>query len=90
MRFVWLFALFWLLSGWIRAEPVAWDANDEHWLTQESDHFRIHYLSQHQDLAQYSLDIAEQVHKDLLPFFGQAPERKTDMVLTDDFDFSNG
>ncbi|MEF1173116.1 hypothetical protein REH73_11950, partial [Vibrio sinaloensis] len=72
------------------AVSVAWDQQDEVWQTQESDHFSIHFRSGHEKQAARSLDLAEQVHKELTPFFGYEPKDKTEIVLVDEFDFSNG
>ncbi|KIE21345.1 WD40 repeat protein [Vibrio sinaloensis] len=72
------------------AVSVAWDQQDEAWQTQESDHFSIHFRSGHEKQAARSLDLAEQVHKELTPFFGYEPKDKTEIVLVDEFDFSNG
>jgi hypothetical protein len=71
--------------------PVAWDMEKEGpWVTQESEHFVITYPSKNAALAKKSLNIAERVHIELLPFFGGSPKEKTQMVLVDDFDVSNG
>lgn len=80
-----------LLSFSANAIPVAWDnEEDGPWLTQESEHFVITYPERNTALADKSLNIAERVHKELLPFFGSSPSEKTQMVLVDDFDVSNG
>lgn len=77
------------------AEPVeytgavAWDVG-YHWLTRQSEHFEITYPDGMQDLAERSLNIAEQVHEDLSGFFGDPMTRRTRLVLIDDFDTSNG
>ena len=84
-----LIPLLWLSQAF--ANSVAWD-NDEHgsWLVQESEHFVITYPANNSVLAHKSLNIAERVHQELLPFFGASPKEKTQMVLVDDFDVSNG
>ncbi len=82
--------LFPLISTDAVAASVAWDRQDQVWQTQETDHFLIHYRSGHEAQAARSLDIAEQVHKDLTPFFGYEPSDKTEIVLVDEFDYSNG
>lgn len=69
---------------------VAWDEGKDEWKTRSSEHFEIHYLSEFDAMAQRSLAIAERVHKDLVPYFKRAPRAKTQMVLIDEFDFSNG
>lgn len=79
-----------LITPYSHATSVAWDKQDEAWQTQESEHFLIHFRSGHQVQAGRSLDIAEQVHKELTPFFGYQPKDKTEIVLVDEFDYSNG
>lgn len=78
------------ISALASALPVAWDAPDSRWLTRESAHFLVHYPEPLEALALRSLAIAEQVHEDLVPFFGRAPQQRTELVLVDDFDYSNG
>lgn len=79
-----------LFSAEVWALPVAWDETDDRWLSRHSEHFDIHYRQGYEDMAQHALDIAEQVHTELVPFFGQAPETPTQLVLTDEVDYSNG
>ena len=79
-----------LSSETLNATPVAWDQQGEFWLSQDSAHFTISYLGAHQRTAQRALDIAERVHNELLPFFTYAPEERTEIVLVDDYDTSNG
>ena len=75
----------------ISANFAAWDREEEGpWLMQESEHFVITYPAKNSALADKSLNIAERVHQELLPFFGGSPSDKTQMVLVDDFDVSNG
>ncbi|MBL4798183.1 MAG: hypothetical protein JKY50_12265 [Oleispira sp.] len=84
-----LVCLLWINQ--VAANFVAWDREDEGpWLMQESEHFVITYPANNAVLADKSLNIAERVHKELLPFFGGSSKEKTQMVLVDDFDVSNG
>lgn len=89
LRWVLLVLLSQALLSKVYAESVAWGQEGE-WKTLESEHFSIHFLPQMQSSAIYALSIAEQVHEELVPFFGSAPELRTRMVLTDDVDWSNG
>lgn len=78
-----------------QANFAAWDDNVVHvqnnnWLTKESENFVITYPESNTRMANKALNIAERVHTELLPFFGQSPDAKTQMALVDDFDFSNG
>ncbi|MEH6453132.1 MAG: hypothetical protein V7782_08855 [Psychromonas sp.] len=80
-----------LLGGnLVHATPVAWDQRGEIWLSQDSQHFTISYLEANQETAQRALDIAERVHSELLPFFTYSPNARTEIVLVDDYDTSNG
>jgi len=74
----------------VMATPVAWDQQEQSWLSQQSAHFTISFLDGHQQNAARALDIAERVHNELLPFFKSAPQQRTEIVLVDDYDFSNG
>ncbi|MCW8328375.1 hypothetical protein MD588_06095 [Photobacterium sp. SDRW27] len=74
----------------VSATPVAWDAEGKVWLSQQSEHFSVHFVDGHQQSAAKALDIAERVHREMKPYFQSAPEERTEMVLVDDFDFSNG
>lgn len=84
-----LIPLLWVSQG--LTNFAAWDREEEgSWLVQESEHFVITYPAKNATLANKSLNIAERVHHELLPFFGGSPPKKTQMVLVDDFDVSNG
>lgn len=72
------------------AAPVGWDEAGKEWLSQQSEHFSVHFVDGHQQSAAKVLDVAERVRQEQLPFFQSAPEARTEIVLVDDFDFSNG
>lgn len=75
------------------SEPVAWDGPGRNgWLTLTSDHFQAHYPvgDVYESHARRALAVAEQAHRDLVPFFGQAPTHRTQLVLSDDQDDANG
>ena len=88
LRFGWLLLLLVVYSS-SYAEPVAWE-NKADWQTRSSDHFIIHFPNRLDATAIQALAIAEQVHLKLLPFFYTAPRNKTELVLVDDYDYSNG
>jgi hypothetical protein len=98
MRIVTIFSLCILQCLMIpmsHANFAAWDiliAEDASakWKVKESKHFAISYPESNTRMADKALNIAERVHSELVPFFGAAPPQKTQMVLVDDFDFSNG
>lgn len=82
-----------LLFGSALAEPVSWD-NKANWQSRSSAHFIIHFPDALDASAIQALAIAEQVHHQLIPFFFNtplnAPLKKTELVLVDDYDYSNG
>lgn len=70
-----------------RSEAVSWGGQ---WRTLNSAHFEIHYPAEFKAQAKRALNLAEQVHQELIPFFGHIPNKPTQLVLVDDYDFSNG
>src|SRR3989338_10929771 len=58
--------------------------------TIETEHFSIHFHQGLEDVAQKSASIAEDAHDTLVREFKWEPREKTQMVLIDDSDFTNG
>ena len=87
MRYI-LFSIFFLLAQ--AADAGINHAHNLAWQTQESAHFRIHFYAGEQALAKRSLQIAESVYKRLTPVFDWYPQEKTEIVLSDETDSSNG
>lgn len=58
--------------------------------TIETEHFSIHFHQGIEDIAQKAAAIAEEVHPTLVKEFNWEPLEKTQMVLIDDTDFTNG
>lgn len=79
-----------IVSRQVLAIPAAWDRSDTDWQTRTSAHFELHYPARYESMAQHALSIAERVHDELVPFFQQQPDERTQMVLVDDYDYSNG
>lgn len=61
-----------------------------HWRTITTDHFFIHFHQGEEDLAQRAAVIAERAHQRVVPMMGWEPAGRTDLVLTDHVDLSNG
>jgi Tol biopolymer transport system component len=61
-----------------------------HWQTLYTDHFEIHFHDDEASLAQQVGSIAEQVHTKLTKKFNWVPQQRTQVVLTDRFDYANG
>ena len=60
------------------------------WRTIETPHFSIHYYDRTEAQAKRMVDIAEEVHSRLAPILKHAPDLKTNVVLLDITDYSNG
>ena len=58
--------------------------------TIETEHFAIHFHQGLEDAAQKAASIAEDMHESLVKEFKWSPREKTQMVLIDDSDFTNG
>ncbi len=60
------------------------------WYSVESTHFAIHYHNGEEALAQRVATIAEDVHQRLSKWLAWAPKHKTDIIVSDEWDLSNG
>lgn len=87
-KLTWLLFFFTLYSS-THAESVAW-GNKANWQSRNSEHFLIHFPNTLDEQAIRALAIAEKVHLQLMPFFYTVPRKKTELVLVDDYDYSNG
>jgi len=80
--------LFWAICGGVSA-GVFHDPS-LHWQTIESSHFRIHYHDGEAALAQRFWPKAEKIYTENTALLDWHPKDKVDVVLTDEFDLSNG
>jgi hypothetical protein len=60
------------------------------WSTITTPHFRVHFHSGIERVAQRVATIAERAHSNLVPQLGWSPRVPTDVVLSDDSDSANG
>ena len=60
------------------------------WKTLETEHFRINYQAEHHSYAQTMAATAEQVHEKTTAWMNWVPKDKTEIVINDSFDGSNG
>ncbi|MCF6234953.1 MAG: peptidase S9 [Gammaproteobacteria bacterium] len=58
--------------------------------TIESEHFKVHYHAGLETIAKQITTIAEEEHPRLVKTFGWTPENKTDIVIIDEMDITNG
>jgi hypothetical protein len=63
---------------------------DQHWKTLQTAHFRIHHQAEHKEYAQQLGAVAERVHGKLTAWLDWIPEDKTEVVILDSVDLSNG
>lgn len=61
-----------------------------HWRTLTTAHFDIHFHDGEETLAQDVAAIAENAHRKLTTPLNWQPARRTQLILTDRFDFANG
>lgn len=69
---------------------VAWILPGDEWKTFETEHFVFNFLLQHQEIAQRAATVSETQWPILTKRLGWTPKDKVQVVLTDDFDVSNG
>ncbi|MDQ2070062.1 hypothetical protein [Natronospira bacteriovora] len=79
-----LLCLLWMAPAMAVVDPFL------DWRSLDSEHFTIHFPAELEDDARRALWIAEDVHERLSQSFNWTPRRQTQVVLTDQFDLSNG
>ena len=73
-------------------ERTAWAANDPalDWWTIETEHFRIHYEKNLEPVAERMARMSEAIHRRIAGPLGNRPDKRTEVLLTDVTDNSNG
>ena len=61
-----------------------------HWRTLNTKHFEIHFHDNEAKIAREVGDIAERVHTKLSQKYHWSPKNRTQVILSDRFDYSNG
>jgi len=79
----------WLLSSATLHAAVIHRA-DLDWYSLESTHFQIHFHQGLKSRAEEVLAVAERVHARLTQYLDWQPLGRTEIVLTDEYDVSNG
>jgi hypothetical protein len=69
---------------------VAWQQEDGQWLSFTTEHFQFNYLKLHQTQADRAAVIAEKAWSAITSDLKWEPGDKVQVVIVDDFDFSNG
>ena len=60
------------------------------WKTIQTEHYRIHYHTQIEEVVRAFLPKAEETYTELTQLLNWLPEDKIDVVFTDEYDISNG
>lgn len=85
---------FLLFTFSVALPSVSWTALSQdpslNWQTLYTKHFEIHFHDGEIQIAQKVAGIAESTHTTLSQKFNWAPRERTQVVLTDRFDFANG
>jgi Tol biopolymer transport system component len=63
---------------------------DATWRTMETAHFRVTYHEGLEELARHAAAVAERAHAALKIIVGTAPRARTDIMVTDHLDVTNG
>ncbi len=85
-----------ILIGWLPLQMSVADINigqpsiSDEWRTLTTPHFNIHFVEQQRNFAQELAAIAEQVHERLTIAIGWETDRRTEVVINDNLDPSNG
>ncbi|OGC07251.1 hypothetical protein A2230_09305 [candidate division WOR-1 bacterium RIFOXYA2_FULL_36_21] len=86
----WVLFGFWVLSFGFPCEAATSIDPSLKWKTLETLHFKINYYDKLEPIAYKLASIAEEVHLRLSPLFRHTPDLKTDVVLLDNTDYTNG
>jgi Tol biopolymer transport system component len=60
------------------------------WRTLQSEHFEIHFHDGEKNLAREVADMSERIHRKLTKALNWIPKSRTQILLTDRFDYTNG
>ena len=60
------------------------------WQTLETNHFNIHFHDGAKQIALKTANISENLLKELQPTINWIPDKKIDIIISDEVDYSNG
>ena len=86
----WLFTILivWAISSSVSAN-LFHDSNLD-WKTIETKHFFIHFHDGEEQIVRHFIPTANKIHDEVTRYLNWVPVDKVDIVLTDEFDSSNG
>ena len=77
-------------AGLITDRNMLMPEQGKEWKTLETPHFRIHHEAANREYVQSVAAVAERVHDRLTVWLGWNPKNKTEVVILDTLDASNG
>ncbi len=79
-------------QGTAQLSPSLYQYPNNHlpWYTIESEHFKVHFQQGNSRSAQMTSTIAEEIYPDVTSLYQLEPDSKTNIVLNDRQDYSNG
>ena len=77
-------------AGLITDRNMLMPEQGKEWKTLETPHFRIHHEAANREYVQSVAAVAERVHDRLTVWLGWNPKDKTEVVILDTLDASNG
>jgi hypothetical protein len=88
--FLWLLLFACSVSAEVYDSRLTQPSPRAKWYSLETEHFNIHFTQAHKDYAQRLAEIAERQHQKLTQKMRWSPVSKTEIVVNDSVDFSNG
>lgn len=85
-----LVLLLFFFGGTLRAQFATYNHPELEWLSFETEHFEIHYHKGAEWTAGESAKIAEAIYGPITDFYHFQPREKTDLIIKDVDDISNG
>ncbi len=76
--------------GQLSPSLYSYPQNHIPWYTIESEHFNVHFQKGNNRSAQLTSRIAEQIYPQITNLYNHEPDTKTNIVLNDRQDYSNG
>ncbi len=74
----------------LQAQPESFNHPELHWKSIETEHFIVHYHQGTERTANLVAKIAEEIYPHITGFYQYWPKRKTDFIIRDTDDYSNG
>ena len=72
---------------------IAWGSFNHpelEWNSLHSEHFIVHYHDGTKRTAIETMEVAEQIYESITQMYGYEPDSKTQIIIRDTDDFSNG